>query len=42
VGIIVQGQKADGTAFSERTKTEVVSAHGALILLREPVSRART
>jgi hypothetical protein len=34
----VHGQKADGTAFSERTKTAVVSAHGALILLREPVS----
>jgi hypothetical protein len=27
-------QKVDGTAFSERTKTEVVSAHGAFILLR--------
>jgi hypothetical protein len=38
VGIIVRGEKADGSAFSERTKTEVVSAHGALILLREPVS----
>ncbi len=38
VGIVVHGQKADGVAFSERTKTEVVSAHGALILLREPVS----
>jgi hypothetical protein len=38
VGIIVHGQKSDGTAFSERAKTEVVSAHGALILLREPVS----
>jgi hypothetical protein len=35
-GIIVHGQKSDGSAFS--TKTEVVSAHGALILLREPVS----
>jgi hypothetical protein len=38
VGIIVHGQKADGVAFSERTKTGVVSPHGALILLREPVS----
>jgi hypothetical protein len=38
VGIIVHGKKANGTRFSERTKTEVVSAHGALILLREPVS----
>lgn len=34
----MHGQKSDGTAFSERAKTEVVSAHGALILLREPVS----
>ncbi|HEY1467774.1 MAG TPA: PilZ domain-containing protein [Candidatus Acidoferrum sp.] len=41
VGIIVNGQKADGTAFSERTKTEVVSAHGALILLQEPVSAGK-
>jgi hypothetical protein len=37
MGIIVRGKKADGATFSERTKTEVVSAHGALILLREPV-----
>ncbi len=37
VGIIVRGKKADGAAFSERTRTEVVSAHVALILLREPV-----
>jgi hypothetical protein len=37
VGIIVRGKKADGGTFSERTKTEVVSAHGALILLRESV-----
>jgi len=38
VGIIVRGKKADGAAFSERTKTAVVSAHGALILLQEPVN----
>ena len=37
VGIIVRGKKANGAAFSERTKTEVVRAHGALILLQEPV-----
>jgi hypothetical protein len=37
VGIIVRGKKADGATFSERTKTEVVSAHGALFLLEEPV-----
>jgi hypothetical protein len=40
-GIIVHGQKSEGTAFSERTKTEVASAHGALLLLREPVSAGR-
>lgn len=37
VGIIVRGKKADGASFSERTKTQVVSAHGALVLLREAV-----
>lgn len=37
VGIIVLGKKANGATFSERTKTEVVSAHGALIVLQEPV-----
>lgn len=37
VGIIVHGKKVDGTRFSERTKTEVVSA-AQIILLREPVS----
>jgi hypothetical protein len=30
-------QEGGWGAFSERTKTEVVSAHGALILLQEPV-----
>lgn len=37
LGIIVTGKRTNGTAFSERTKTEVVGAHGAQILLREPV-----
>jgi hypothetical protein len=37
VSIIVRGKKTNGAPFSERTKTEVVSAHGALILLQEPV-----
>jgi len=37
VSIIVSGERANGSAFNERTKTLVVNAHGGLILLREPV-----
>ncbi len=37
VPIIVSGTRAIGSPFNERTKTLVVSAHGGLILLREPV-----
>lgn len=37
VSILVSGQRANGSPFSERTKTQVVNAHGALIQLREPV-----
>jgi hypothetical protein len=37
ISILVSGQKANGSAFSERTKTHVVNAHGALIHLRESV-----
>jgi hypothetical protein len=37
VSILVSGQQANGSPFSERTKTQVVNAHGALIQLREPV-----
>jgi PilZ domain len=37
VGIVVQGKQVSGNSFSEHATTEVVSAHGALILLREPV-----
>jgi hypothetical protein len=37
ISILVSGQKANGSAFSERTKTHVVNAYGALIHLRESV-----
>jgi hypothetical protein len=37
VSILISGQQANGSSFSERTKTHVVNAHGALIELREPV-----
>jgi hypothetical protein len=37
VSILISGQQANGSPFSERTKTQVVNAHGALIQLREPV-----
>jgi len=35
--VVVSGKHANGFPFTERTTTLVVSAHGALILLREPV-----
>lgn len=37
VGIVVSGQRANGSLFSERTATMIVNAHGALMRLREPV-----
>ena len=37
VPVIVSGKRDNGSPFSERTRTLVVNAHGALILLREPV-----
>jgi hypothetical protein len=37
VPIIVSGKRANGSPFKERTTTLVVSAHGALIHLREAV-----
>jgi hypothetical protein len=37
VPILVSGQYANGAPFSERTKTQIVNAHGALIQLRERV-----
>lgn len=37
VPIVVSGYRANGEAFSERTQTQVVNAHGALIQLSEAV-----
>lgn len=37
VRVVVSGKRANGVAFSERTTTQVVNTHGALILLHEPV-----
>ena len=37
VPLVVSGKHANGSPFTERTTTLVVSAHGALVLLREPV-----
>ena len=37
IPIVVSGRQANGSAFSERTKTQVVNAHGAAIQLRIPV-----
>lgn len=37
VSVLVSGQHANGAPFSERAKTQVVNAHGAMILLRETV-----
>lgn len=37
VPLVVTGTRRNGSAFSERTKTLVVNAHGGLVMLREPV-----
>jgi hypothetical protein len=37
ISILVSGERPNGAAFSERTKTQIVNAHGALIHLHEPV-----
>jgi hypothetical protein len=37
ISILIFGQHANGSPFSERTKTQVVNAHGAMIELRVPV-----
>jgi hypothetical protein len=37
VPVVISGKHANGVPFSEDTTTMVVNAHGALILLREPV-----
>jgi hypothetical protein len=41
VTIQISGQRDDGSPFSERTITQIVNAHGALILLREPVTNGQ-
>lgn len=35
--VVISGSRSNGAAFSERTSTLVVNAHGALIQLRERV-----
>jgi hypothetical protein len=42
VPIVVSGQRPDGSPFSERTQTQIVNAHGALIQLRERVLMNQT
>ncbi len=37
VPIVISGTRANSAPFSERTKTLIVNAHGALIELHEPV-----
>ena len=38
ISVVIAGQRANGSHFVEQTSTEVVNAHGALILLSEPVA----
>ena len=42
VPLRVSGKSAKGTAFVENTKTLIVSAHGALLQLQEPVLQNQT
>jgi hypothetical protein len=42
VSFIVSGERPNNSPFSERTKTQVVNAHGAQILLHEPMQAGRT
>ncbi len=37
IPVIITGQRSNGGSFSEQTKTQVVNAHGASVLLRERV-----
>jgi len=37
VSIVVTGKRSNETAYTEKTTTSVVNAHGALIFLHEPV-----
>jgi hypothetical protein len=42
VSILISGQHDNGSPFSERTWTQIVHAHGALIQLHEPVVTGQT
>lgn len=42
VPVRVSGNRTNGTAFVEHTKTLIVNAHGALLLLQEPVREGQT
>lgn len=37
IAVVVTGQKENGSSFFEHAATEVVSAHGAMIVLKEAV-----
>jgi|SRR5215469_1001206 len=37
IGVVIAGQRANATNFAEQTSTEVINAHGALVLLKEAV-----
>ena len=37
IPVIITGQRSNGGSFSEQTKTQVVNAHGASVLLHERV-----
>ncbi len=39
IPVVVAGQRADGKNFVEQASTEVVNAHGALILMSEPMAK---
>ncbi len=41
IGIVITGDRSNGHRFSEETRTSVVNAHGALILLAEEVTRGQ-
>ena len=42
VPLRVSGKRVNGTAFVEHTKTLIVSAHGALLQLQEPVLQGQS
>jgi len=37
IAVVVGGQRPSGSNFAEETSTEIINAHGALLLLAEPV-----